>query len=76
MVRIQIELPEEKVQALEKLMKEVGIKTKKDLLNNALTFLEWAIQEVREGNSIAAVNEKENKIKEIVMPIFKSIKNL
>lgn len=68
MARIQFELSEEKVHELESLMEEVGIRTKKDLFNNALTFLEWAIAEKKAGRIIASVDEKEKKYKEIVMP--------
>ena len=43
--RIQFELSESKIKELEALMEETGVKTKKDILNNALSFLEWAIKE-------------------------------
>jgi hypothetical protein len=71
--RIQLELPQDKVERLEALMKESGIKTKKELLNNALTFLEWAINERKDGKIIASVDEREKKLKELIMPLFASI---
>jgi len=74
LARIQLELPQEKVDKLETLMKESGIKTKKELLNNALTFLEWAINERREGKIIASVDEQEKTLKELIMPVFASVK--
>jgi hypothetical protein len=73
MVRIQFELPEEKVSELKKLMEESGIKTRKDLLNNALMLLEWAISERRAGRTIVSVDEKKNRFKEVLMPILSSI---
>jgi hypothetical protein len=73
MVRIQFELPEEKVSELKKLMDESGIKTRKDLLNNALMLLEWAISERRAGRTIVSVDEKKNRYKEVLMPILSSI---
>lgn len=73
MVRIQFELPEEKVAELKKLMDESGIKTRKDLLNNALMLLEWAISERRAGRAIVSVDEKKNRYKEVLMPILSSI---
>ena len=73
MVRIQFELPEEKVSELKKLMEESGIKTRKDLLNNALMLLEWAISERRAGRTIVSVDEKKNRYKEVLMPILSSI---
>ena len=73
LARIQLELPQDKVDRLEKLMRESGIKTKKELLNNALTFLEWAVNERKEGRIIASVDEREKKLKELIMPLFASI---
>lgn len=73
MARIQFELTDEQLVELEKLMTESGTKTKKDLLNNALTLLEWALNEKKNGRIIASVNEKENKYKELVMPILASV---
>jgi hypothetical protein len=70
MARIQFELSEEKLNELESLMEETGVRTKKDLFNNALTLLEWAIAERKAGRIIASVDEKENKYKEIVMPVL------
>jgi metal-responsive CopG/Arc/MetJ family transcriptional regulator len=73
MKRIQFELPEEKVAELERLMDESGIKTRKDLLNNALMLLEMAIKERKEGRTLVSVDEKKNRYKEVLMPILSSI---
>jgi hypothetical protein len=66
--RIQIELPEDRVRELETLMEQTGTNTKKDLLNNALTLFEWAVNERRAGRIIASVDEHEKRYKEVVMP--------
>jgi len=73
MIRIQFDLPEEKVKELEELMQEVNLTTRKDLFNNALTLFEWAINEKKEGNLIASVDEENNKLKELVMPALSSV---
>lgn len=73
MVRIQFELPEEKVKELEQLMKAARITTRKDLFNNALTLFEWAIQERQSGRSIASVDEDNKKYKELVMPALMAV---
>jgi hypothetical protein len=72
MTRIQIELSEQANLELEALMEEVGLRTKKDLINNALTLLEWAIRARQEGWRIVALNEKEGKLKELVLPILEN----
>jgi hypothetical protein len=43
MRRIQIEVPEDRAQELEQLKLELRIATLKDLINNALAILEWAV---------------------------------
>ena len=73
MIRIQFELSEDKVRELEALMEETGIRTKKDLINNALTLLEWAIQEKKAGRSIASIDEQEKLYKEITLPILSAV---
>ncbi len=75
MVRIQFELSEEQTAALEALMKEVNIRTKKDFFNNALTFFEWAIKEKRAGRRIASVDEHDKKLREIVMPALENTRS-
>ncbi len=75
-MRFQIEISKDEAREWDELMKKAsGIRTKKDLINNALTLLEWAINERGVGRTIASVDEKEMKFKEIVMPIFPSIKS-
>jgi len=70
MKRIQFELSENKLLELEALMEETGVKTKKDILNNALSFLDWAIKGRKNGRIIASVDEENQKYKEIIMPIL------
>jgi hypothetical protein len=73
MIRIQFELPEEKVRELEALMREAHISTRKDLFNNALTLFEWAVQERQSGRTIASVDEHNKKYKELVMPSLMAV---
>jgi hypothetical protein len=70
MTRIQIEVADEKLSQFEKLMERCSIRTKKDLINNALTLLEWAVGERERGNIIASVNEAEDRYKEVCLPVF------
>ena len=68
MVRIQLDMPDERVKELDALMTETGVSTRKELFNNALTLFEWAIREKKLGNMIASVDESAKKMKELVMP--------
>jgi hypothetical protein len=66
-VRIQLDFPQDKVDELNLLMEKSGITTRKDLFNNALSLLAWAIKEREDGNIIAAINEAADTYKELVM---------
>jgi len=74
-VRIQFELSPEKAAELEELIKETGVQSKRELFNNALTLLKWAVRETRRGNSIASVDEEHGKYRELQMPILEPKKS-
>lgn len=69
-VRIQLELPPEKVRAIDALIKKTGASTRKDYFNNALAILEWAIQEKEAGKAIASIDEERKEFNVLVMPIL------
>ena len=69
-MRLNIELPKEQVSELQALMKTIGVDTYKDLFNNALTLLQWAVDEVKNSRKIASVDEAANKYRELAMPAF------
>lgn len=68
-VKFQFEMPLENAERLEELAKHVGV-TKREIINNALTLLEWAIAEVQQGRIIASVDEREHKYKEVILPLL------
>src|SRR5262245_24504391 len=68
--RIQLDFPEEKVRELDQLMQQAGINTRKDLFNNALTLLVWAVKERQKGNKIVSLDEQHGTSRELVMPIL------
>jgi metal-responsive CopG/Arc/MetJ family transcriptional regulator len=72
-LRIQLDLPEEKVKELDALMEETGISTRKDLLNTALTFLAWITKERKENRIIVSLDEQTGSYKELVMPHFSAL---
>jgi hypothetical protein len=69
-LRIQIDVSPQKLAELEELMTLCGIKTKKELINNALTLLQWAVKQVRNGRSVASIDENEGRFRELEMPIL------
>ena len=72
-MRLQFEVPEEQNKNIETLMKEVGLRTKKDLFNNAMTLLNWAVKQYKAGRIIASVDEQMENYRELVMPIFDNV---
>ncbi len=73
MVRIQLEVPEEQLQEIERLMTQLKLRTKKDLFNNALTLLRWAAEERRCGRAVGSIDSAQGVIKELVMPALQNV---
>jgi len=70
---MNFELPEERVNELKQLQTDTGSESMKELFNNALTMLEWAIKEVKHGNEIAAVNEEEKVYRVFITPLLERV---
>ena len=73
-VRVQLDLPADRITDIEELMAKTGVATRKDVFENALTLFEWAVIEVEKGRVIASVDEVENGYRELVMPSLASIR--
>jgi hypothetical protein len=71
--RLQIELSTEKLRQFEELMEDTGLATKKDLVNNALTLLTWAVRETKNGRKIVSLDEHTKQYKEILLPAIENI---
>ncbi len=63
-----MDLPEEQVAALDQLMVDTRLRTRKELFNNALTLFEWAVKQKKAGRVIAAIDQSQDIVKELVMP--------
>jgi len=68
--RLQFELSFDKLEEFERLRVEGGFETRKELLNNALTLMGWAIRHAHAGHSVAALDEKSGKSYELAMPFL------
>lgn len=71
--RIQWETRQHTLDEIAGLMKDCGIETRKDYLNNAITLLKWAIAQTKAGYSVAAINEKDGTRKELQMPVLSNL---
>jgi hypothetical protein len=72
-MRLNFEFSEQRVGDLRKLLDETSTETMKDLVNNAFTILEWAVDEVKAGNEIAAVNESKQIYRVLITPILQRV---
>jgi len=68
-VKFQFEMPAVNANRLEELATHAGV-AKKDIINNALTILEWAIGEVELGRMIASVDVTNDRYREMVLPLL------
>ena len=73
-VRVQLDLPAEKVEELEQIMAITGVATRKDLFENALTLFAWAVDQRKAGRILASIDECDEGYREVVMPALASIK--
>lgn len=73
-VRMQFDFTEEKVKELEAMMEKCDISTRKELFNNALTILQWALDESEQGHDIAAIDRNEKQFYALRMPILMQAK--
>lgn len=71
--RVQLDLPAERVEQLDRLAGEAGFSTRKDLFNNALALLQWAVKEARRGRAIASVDEANDRFTELNMPFLSDL---
>ena len=75
LTRVQIEMEAEKNREIEDLMDLCDVRTKKELFDNAISFLSWGIRAVAKGRTIASVEEDDpSKPPRVVhMPIFDAV---
>ena len=67
-MRLQLDIDKVGEELLERLKRATGTKTHKELFNNALTLLDWAIKQRTLGRTIASVDEQNREFRELQMP--------
>ena len=67
-MRIQLDLDEVGMKLLDELKAATGSKTHKELFNNAITLLDWAISQRQSGRIVASLDESSKNYKELQMP--------
>ncbi len=69
LIRFQFDITPERSHELDELASQLGV-SKKDLINNALTMLKWAIRHRRAGRAICSIQDDSDDIVELEMPIL------
>jgi hypothetical protein len=72
-MRLNFEFSDQRVEDLKRFLAATDTDTMKDLVNNAFTILEWAVDETNAGNEIAAVNERNEVYRVLVTPILQRV---
>lgn len=74
LTRFQVELPEDQLKELESLQEDLGLRTKKELLNAAFGLLEWHVRQRRQGRVIMSFDHEQRSYRELSYPPLDRIK--
>jgi hypothetical protein len=66
--RFQLDLTEQEHDELENLMEAAGLKTKREMVSNALALYHWAATERLYGRGLASIDRDGRVIKQFEMP--------
>jgi hypothetical protein len=66
--RIMLEISEDRLEQLNKVMQDCGMQTRKELFDHALTLFEWAVEHVKAGAAIGALTVDTNTFSTLKMP--------
>ena len=72
-MRLNFEFSEEQVNDLKTLQQKTGSATMKDLFNNAMSLLEWTVEETIKGNQIASISEDDKNYRVLVTPVLQRV---
>ena len=72
LTRIQLEMPKERVDELDELAVLTGARTRKEVINNALSLFELAVEQSQLGRRLAFVDEDEQKYQVFFMPALQA----
>jgi Ca2+-binding EF-hand superfamily protein len=66
--RFNLEFPDDYKEIVNELMEKTGLRTQKDVFENALAFFGWGVREASRGHVIASLNEETKTYGQIHMP--------
>lgn len=76
MARLQLDLSDTHDALIERIRETCDLRTKKDVVENALLLLGWAATEAAKGLSIAAIDEERKVCKQVHTPALEGARHL
>ena len=73
-MRLNVEISKAEMDSVRALKEKTGARDIKDLINSAITVLEWAVEETEAGHEVAAINHQDNEVRILVMPLLKKVR--
>lgn len=74
MTRINFDLSKERVDEITALAEKTGATTRVQMFNQALTLLEWYVQEREAGRAVGSMDQDKDRFSEILLPGMPAIK--
>lgn len=74
MPKLVFEFTDEQMQAFETFINECGVADHKEVIDNSMSLLQFAVNAIKSGRIVATVDEQAKKYYEFTLPIFKKIK--
>ena len=71
--RFQIDLTDDELNSIDRLGTLAGLRTKKEVILNAITLFRWAAKEIMYGRTICSVDEKTQIVRQLELPALTSI---
>lgn len=71
--RFQIDLTKEELNSIERLGTLAGLRTKKEVILNAITLFRWAAKEILSGRTICSIDERTKAIKQLELPALTAV---
>ncbi len=73
-MKISYTISANRAAALNDLMIRTGVKTKNELIDNAVSVLEWLVEEKNAGRTVGSIDNEKNIIREIVLPALTELR--
>lgn len=72
--RFQFDVAGSDAAHLEQLKATTGLNTNQKLFDEALTLLDWAVAQAKEGRIIASIDEQNQVYRELAMPALRKVR--